>query len=171
MNFQAECLLLINWRCSHSKMVYMSERWWVLPAFLKRPVRSRLFTFFLAKTACYREVQGPVHKPMEEVVFSPSQSITVRELEWGRGVELSIFKVHKTGRRCSNNLLARLQSPFPFVIRSYLFHVCSVCITSRLWARVCRSHSLSGLFSYLSLWQQLPDHCPKFHRDAFKSTL
>lgn len=148
MNFQAECLLLINWRCSHSKMVYMSERWWVLPAFLKRPVRSRLFTFFLAKIACYREVQGLVHKPVEEVVFSwlngigsPSQSITVRELEWGRGAELSIFKVHKTGRRCSNNLLAQLQSRFHVLSCSYWFHVCSVCITARLWAHMCRSHS------------------------------
>lgn len=65
---------------------------------------------------------------MEEVAFSwlngissgippsPSQSFTVHELEWGRGAEQSIFKVHETGRRCNNKLLAQLQSPFPFAV-------------------------------------------------------
>lgn len=47
---------------------------------------------------------------------APSQSFTVRELEWGRAAELSIFKVHETGQRCNNKLLAQLQSLFPFVV-------------------------------------------------------
>lgn len=40
----------------------------------------------------------------------------VRELEWGRGAERSIFKVHETDVDSNNNLLAQLQSPFPFLI-------------------------------------------------------